>query len=258
MADDTGGAVSVQATEQAGLQQPGRQRTRSTIAFPYFALNDAVEIAQAIHNNAGNQCTADQLAGYMKQTTTSGAFREKVRTAKIFGVVEGNVRLTDIGRLIVDPQQERTGRALAFLKVPLYAAIFEKYKGNLLPPDVALEREMIGLGIGERQKGKARQAFQRSAQQAGFFEQGRDRLVMPSGVSPAQPNGGRARNAARSSEENGGRENGGDTSPSAGPPAKIKMLLSVLPRDGEVWPEDKQETWLDLMRDALRSSYQRG
>jgi hypothetical protein len=243
-------------TEQPGKPEPSKQRVQSRIGFPYFDLDDAIAIARAIYNNAGNQCTVDQLAGYMKQTMISGAFREKVRTAKIFGIVDGNLRLTDIGRLIVDPQQERVGRAQAFLAVPLYAAIFEKYKGGLLPPDVALEREMIGLGISEKQKAKARQAFQRSAKQAGFFDQGRERLVLPSGVTPAQSNRANAHNAAPSNGENRGRA-GVTSSSTSGPPAKIKMLLGVLPGDGEAWSDDEQDTWLELMRDAMRSSYRR-
>jgi hypothetical protein len=46
-------------------------------------------------------------------------------------------------------------------------------------PAASLEREIVELGVAEKQKDKARQVFERSADQAGFFEHGPNRLVMP-------------------------------------------------------------------------------
>ena len=43
----------------------------------------------------------------------------------------------------------------------------------------ALEREIVGLGVSDKVKDRARQVFERSADQAGFFAHGRNRLVMP-------------------------------------------------------------------------------
>ena len=53
--------------------------------------------------------------------------------------------LTPLGLRIVDSSQEAAARVEAFLVVPLYKAIYEKYKGYTLPPPAALEREMAGL-----------------------------------------------------------------------------------------------------------------
>ena len=103
----------------------------------------------------------------------------------------------------------------------------------------------------EKQKAKARQAFQRSAQQAGYSEQGKDRLVQPAGTPTSQSAtpGGATQKAV---EKNGG--DGGFVPPSGLPPT-VKMLLRALPGTGQEWPEDEQEAWLDSMRDALRASY---
>jgi len=38
---------------------------------------------------------------------------------------------------------------------------------------------LVGLGVSEKQKGRARQVFERSAEQAGVFEHGKNKLVMP-------------------------------------------------------------------------------
>jgi len=137
----------------------------------------------AIHGNVGlGDCDDDQLAAWTDQSVKSSGFRLQIATARMFGVIEGSSgrhRLTDMGRMIVDPSQAREGKARAFLNVPLYKAVYEKYRGGVLPPSAAFERDIVGLGVAEKQKDKARQVFERSATQAGFFEAGKSKLVMP-------------------------------------------------------------------------------
>src|SRR5258708_2914992 len=158
-------------------------RQRSTIGFPYEDLNSAIEIAQAIHNHVGlGDCEDDQLASWTKQSPKSSGYRMQLAAARMFGIMEtvgGRYRLTDLGRAIVDPQRARDGRVRAFLNVPLYAAVFDKYRGGVLPPTAAFERDIQSLGVAEKMKDRARRYLERSAEQAGFFEQGRDRLVRP-------------------------------------------------------------------------------
>src|SRR5208282_5845507 len=101
----------------------------------------------------------------------------------------GVVRLTDLGRQSTDPLQEAGARIEAFLRVPLYAQLFEHYKGYTLPPAAALEKYMREIGVSPKQTDRARQAFMRSARQAGFFAHGEDRLVRPAGpgTKPIEP-----------------------------------------------------------------------
>lgn len=125
----------------------------------------------------------------------SGTFRNKIATAAIFGVIEtarGEVSLTDLGEQIVDPQREDAARVAAFLSVPLYAQVVETFKGRRLPAESGLEAEMVKMGVSPKQVGKARQAMNRSAEFAGFFSLGRDRLIAPTaatlpGVTPPPP-----------------------------------------------------------------------
>lgn len=163
-------------------REPSEAYERSSIAFPYLDLDAGVEVARAVYNRSGlGGCDLDELAAEMGQTM-SGAFRLKTATAKTFGLVDregkSGIKLTPLGQNIVTTG-ERAARVTAFMNVPLYSAIFEKYKGHLLPPMKALEREMLSLGVSSKQTDKARQAFERSAKQAGFFEAGDDRLVRP-------------------------------------------------------------------------------
>lgn len=97
-------------------------------------------------------------------------------------------------------------RAYAFLAVPLFARIFENYKGFTLPGAAALEKFMRDEGVSPKQTGKARQAFLRAAKQAGFFAHGEDRLVRP----PLSGPGTKPIEGSRVEPEKGGmKKNGG-------------------------------------------------
>jgi hypothetical protein len=160
----------------------GATRERSTVKFPYGDLNDAVEVARAISQGHGLSCTVDQLAASLGQTV-SGAFRTKVATAQTFGAVEvqrGQVLLTTVGTELADPDTEEPARVTAFLNVELYEKMYDLFKGRMLPADKGLTAEMIRAGVAPKQAARARQAFHRSADQAGFYRAGRGRLVEPS------------------------------------------------------------------------------
>ena len=234
------------ADRQPSIEAEKRARERSSIEFPYGDLDDALIVARAIHENAGIECATDQLAGYMRQTTTSGTFRQRVSTARIFGLVEterGGVRLTERGRGIVEPANEAQARADAFLGVPLYRAIYENYRGRMLPPTAALQREMQNLGVSSKQTGKARQAFERSAEQAGLFATGNDRLVMPSGaVGPPQQPTRPPPAERRESERLGGSGAGGGGGREFHP--FIEGLLSALPEPETDWSIEDRGRWL--------------
>lgn len=180
MSDTT---VSFDQAASARASSDDRRNARSTIEFPYLDLDAAVDVARAVYNRAGRSpCEIDELAAQMGQTV-SGAFRLKIATTRLFGLIEKegsrSFRLSPIGQRVVQGDTEAEARADAFLAVPLYRAIFDQYRGHLLPPTKALEREMVTLGVAPKQADKARQAFERSARQAGFFAHGEDRLVQP-------------------------------------------------------------------------------
>jgi hypothetical protein len=163
--------------------RPKLSRQRSTIRFPYDDLNAAEEVARAVHEKYGGQATYDQIAAELRVSNTSGAFRNKVSAARMFGFVivdrQGAVTPTPLGTRLLDERTARDARAQSFLNVPLYAQLHERYRGATLPDDKGLENAIKDLGVAAKQVPTARQAFQRSAQQAGYFHQGRNRLVKP-------------------------------------------------------------------------------
>ena len=240
----TGETVDIeQAAKQSESDMP--RRTRSTINFPYNDQDDALEVLQALHSKAGMmQCETHQLAGFLDQTPTSGTFRIRIYTARSFGFIEmergGKVRLTGLGQRAADPDQEAAARSESFLTVPLYKAIFDKYKGYPLPPPKALEREMMSLGVAPKQAERARRAFERSAQQAGFLTQGSDRLVKPAFEDKGPPLTKPISEPPKKHGSHGGDDRGGrDLHPF------ILGLLETLPEPRTQWGAKDREKWLN-------------
>ena len=247
-----------------GLKSAGsseeRTNERSTIAFPYADLDAVVELAKALYSRAGRgACELADLAGELNQVFGS-AFRLKTAAAKIFGVTEKEgrdaARLTDLGLRIIAPEQESAARAEAFLAVPLYLALFDRYRGILLPSAKALEREMVKLGVSPKVADRARQAFERSARQAGFFGPGENRLVRPkldntSNSTDPQPDKGRSEDAKlgqKASIHHG--VSGKDLHPF------IQGLLETLPDTGSQWPMKDRAKWLKLAAHAFDLIYE--
>jgi hypothetical protein len=180
----------------------------------------------------------------LKQSASSGAFRLRLSFPRVFGLTEverGDIALTGLGLKVVDPTQEKAARVEAFLSVPLYKAIYEKYKGYTLPPAAALEREMANLGVSSKQTDKARQAFDRSARQAGFYQMGTDRLVIPPMKErpegrPLDPQPGEA-----PQHRKGG---GGDDVPPSNLHPFIQGLFTTLPKPDSDWPAADRAKWL--------------
>lgn len=251
-------------------QKEARQRSRSTIQFPYGDLNDAINVAETIYRRAGSSCRLEQLAPWMgHDSMDSGAFRLKIATARIFDLIEAGrneVSLTKLGQQIVDPSQEAAARVWSFMRVPLYSEIYERYRGRLLPPDSGLENEMANLGVTRKQTKKARQAFQRSAEQAGLFSEGKDRLVIPAGVT-LEPGDvvvtvPTAKVVLR-----------GNQPPSTGTISRslsgavdqisselhpfVLGLLQTLPETGSVWTDEDRQDWLDAAKQIFGLLYKK-
>ena len=95
--------------------------------------------------------------------------------------------------------------------------------------------------------------FERSAEEANFFEAGRDRLVMPGFISP--PSGKKEETPAPGGwSGDGGR---GNNNPPGVDPI-IAGLLARLPKSGDVWPETERKLWLQLLEGSFKLIYKEG
>lgn len=222
-------------------------RGKSTIEFPYLDLQNATEIAEGVHAVGGSSCDWDQLAAHLKKAAQGGGFRLRMICAKQFGFVNydrGRITLTSLGLRAIDAQQRRAALVDAFLTIPLYKAIFDKFRGTTLPPVAGLEREMQTLGVAAKQTDKARQAFARSAKYAGFFDFGSDRLVTPKLTGDSLDSDrsivGNAADSDRDRPHRGG-SGGDDGGPRPPIPAAILGLLEGLPAPGSPMNEKRKQ-----------------
>lgn len=254
-------------SENTSASGEKQAREQSSIQFPYGDLTDAIAVAAGLLQCGGVPCDPDQLAAAMRHSPSSGSFRTKIATARTFGLIEtvqGKYQLTDLGFAITDSSREKVARADAFLRVPLYRKVYDEFRGKQLPPrPLALEHALVGFGVAPTQKDRARQAFDRSAQQAGYFDQGgRDRLVRPVGTS----NGAGAEAAQLADPPppstpdrnpgnglGGGSGGGGD---GGGYHPFVQGLLQTMPQPGTVWTIDGRAAWLEAAANVFKLMYQ--
>lgn len=229
------------------------KRQRSTIGFPYMDYENAGALALAIHGNVGHgNCSSGQLAAWTNQSAKSSGFRTQISAARLFGLIDSDdtdsLRLTELGRRSVDPAQARSAKAEAFLRVPLFKALHDKYKDGVTPPSAALEREIVSLGVSEKQKSRARQVFESSAQQTGFREAAPNRLVMPAVVVTGKP-------ADTNKRKNGTGDGGGDD---LHLDPLLMALLRKIPGSEEGWPADKRLRWFKTFAMNVSQVYDDG
>ncbi|MGU3389834.1 hypothetical protein [Sphingomonas sp. M1A8_2b] len=245
-----------------------RTRERSTIEFPYSDLESTVEMVRTLHAKAGTQCEDVQLAAWMNQTASGGGFRSRLSAGRMYGLIETNgphVTVTSMGLDAIDGDRAAPALAEAFLRVPLFRQMYEKYKGYALPPPQAIESQMEGMGVAPKQKDRARQTFTKSAQYSGYIDAQTGRLTKPAFAAPSPPP---ERIEDRQSEGNGNGNNGNGNNgsgPSQGggigselPPGLhpfIVGLLHELPPAKTAWSVDKRVDWLTAAATMFKLIY---
>lgn len=232
-------------------------RSQSAIQFPYVDLQGAIEVAQAVLSAGGVPLDRDQLAAALQMAPGSGGFSIKIAAARMFGLLEmsaGKNQLSPLGFEILDSARAKGAMAQAFLNVPLYKKVFDEFKGRQLPPRPAgLEQAFVNFGVAPKQKDRARNVFDRSARQAGFFPNANeDRLVMPVITIHATP-----------IEDDQVRFFPPTLVQSPPPPVPsgptyhpfVEGLLRTLPGEGEDFPIERRTKWLELAANAFDMIY---
>jgi hypothetical protein len=199
-----------------------RKRERTLIEFPYTDIARAEDLAEKLAVAGGKVWIEQtQLAVAMDMSAGGGTFRGRLSAARMFGFIEtegGKVRLSDLGLLLLDDTTKRSALVEAFLRVPLYSAMYDSYNGFALPPAAAIERQMHSLGVPPKQTERARQAFASSAQHAGYIaSNGRfsKPLIAPAPVREddgGEGSGGHGGGSGGSGGNGGGGGGGGDRS----------------------------------------------
>lgn len=246
-ADETSSVSDSDTASERGDQKIKRQQ--SGIPFPYVPLTDVVSLARAVEKR-GHVCRVEEVAADLDQQMSSGAFRSRLSAARMFGaagIVRGDIRLTPLGLAMCSPETAAEALAEAFLNVPLYQRLYEQYAGHKLPPDEGIEESIRRHGVPDKQVVKARQVFARSADAAGFFQSGRDRLVRPASSSLRTEPGG-----ASVSREPPVRR--AEAAPMANHQL-IAGLVAKLPPEGHKFTARQRQRWLEAAKVNLELIY---
>lgn len=245
--------------EQAPKNTPQQKTSRSKTAYPYYNMETSLEVARVIHERGGGTCTPDQLAPWLKYSSTrNGTFVARVSAAKMFGFIiseKGEMSVSDRAKNIfaeIMPEDSKKAKVDAFLDIELFRAVYDQFIGSTLPADSGLENLLKHTyKIVPDRVGPALRVLKESAEFAGFFESGSNRLVKPPVVSNSS-NGAENSEGERSPDSGRGKQEQDQNrssipnaySPSIGIHSAISGLLRELPPQGTPWSKGKKEKFL--------------
>ena len=110
-----------------------------------ISLGEAFDIAGKLYEQAGGIASTDLLSQLLGNSASSSSFVKKVNALRTYGLIEqsgAEYLLTDIGGAIAapqSPQSKATAKKESFLRVDVFARVFERHKGKLLPADEFLK-----------------------------------------------------------------------------------------------------------------------
>jgi hypothetical protein len=179
--DDTAAdsASTPQADEKPAADTKAGKK-RSEWPYPYYDLEESLEVARAVGKHGGSGVRDVALAKEINREATSRFFNYYLSSAKEFGLVtrdrvEDGMRtsLTDLGRRLIvkiDEATTRADRMRAFLTPKLYRALAQRYKGIELPDVEGLANLLeLDYGLVGGVKVPAAEGFRKSAAFAGFL-----------------------------------------------------------------------------------------
>lgn len=223
----------------------GKPKPRSQVAFPYYSLDQSIEVARLIHERAGGSADRAQLAPLLGYSgVKNGGFLARVAAAKMFGVVEqvdDKIQVSERGQSIlspVEPSDAERAKVAAFMSVDLFKKVYDQFKGASLPAEVGLKNLLANTyKVVPGRVTPTVAIMMDSADQAGLFKvAGNGRMVMPlsSGGAPKPKVDGEtppAKDPERAGGSGGGNGGSGGNPPTNIPEA-ILGLLSKLPLPG--------------------------
>ena len=239
--------------------------TRSGMNSPYFDLESSIKVAEAIYNKGGGACAPDQLAAWLEyKSTRSGTFLTRVSAAnKHFGLIDSEgdrFIVTERAKKIlapVMPNDAVEAKADAFLAVPLFAKVYERFRGSQLPPEVGLKNlfENTFKVLPDR-VAQAVRVFLNSAEQAGFFATtgDRSRLVRPAAANVPPQTIVEAAKVEQPPPPEKPKGGGGD-GPTGGVHSAIIGLLRELPPPGAPWSAQKKQRFMDAFKATVDFIY---
>ena len=134
--------ADVSAQGRPGSTRKARQR--SLFLFPAYGFNTALDIARRVEESGGGSLTEETLAINLGLSAKSSGFRLKSLAARQFQLIskQGDVlTTTPVAKAIFKPtstEDANRGYREAFLSIPLFKAVSERYRGQRLPDSQTL------------------------------------------------------------------------------------------------------------------------
>lgn len=178
-----------------------KKRVRSPYLFPAYGLGHAIQVAQRVETDGGGTLSEETLAIALGGSSTkSSTFRLQTLTPRQFGLLDKNgpnLSTTSLAKAIFKPtsdQEKANALWNAFLSIPLFRAVAERFEGHPVPQREAirniLERE---FGLQHNRVADAERVLMGSAREAGAMQtSGGNVYLALAGIAatttaPAQP-----------------------------------------------------------------------
>jgi len=184
-------ATKSKKKKRSKVKKTKKQSSGRTPRYPRHTLERALRIPQAIlEQNAGKECTEKESASFVGVTYNKGPYALELSSSSKFGLLErdsGKVRLTDLARMILRPQEEGArikGLHTAVLRAPEISDVYEHYRGENLPDEQFLDNALVDkFGIPEDKLQEFKSIFMDSLTYAKLIEDtnGKFRIIDVSG-----------------------------------------------------------------------------
>ena len=141
---ETVGAGEASPGQSDGANQGRKARQRSVYLFPAYGFATALDIARRVEEGGAGNLTEDSLAVELGLSVKSSGFRLKSLTARQFQLLnkQGDALIvTPTAKAILKPTSNAdslNGYRQAFMAIPLFRAVAERYRGQYLPDSRSL------------------------------------------------------------------------------------------------------------------------
>jgi len=104
---------------------------------PSLKLSEYAEIVRKIHDSYRDQVTATELAQVLEVSSRGKGLRSRVEDLQLYHLIEGSrsYKLTELGLRVASNSDDFDALKQAFLSVPLFKAMYDKF-GRTLPEDM--------------------------------------------------------------------------------------------------------------------------
>jgi hypothetical protein len=234
------------------------KRTISQLRFPYYDLQAVIEVVRRIFDERGGRVTQDGLAEMLGTSKSRSAFQVKVIAAQLFGLIKRDpdgLAVTDLALRIVrprSPSDEAQAIAEAFLSVPLFDAVQERYAGRPLPPDEGLRNALeVEFGVVRKRISDAFGTLTRSAEQAGLLYRSGGNTYLSRGTALGEP----LRAEEPPPQPRQDQVAAAKAAAAGAPHPALSGLLQVLPADDARWSTQQRDRWLEAFSATIKVLY---